>query len=143
MIDPQVAAYLKLIHGSYNLLVVCLFVYQGIVGILNRKKRVAGKQPSLRLIKRHRKLGKALTVLGPMGFLAGAVLTYTDQGHLLKYPFHFFFGIMITASIVATYVISGKIKGSNSPWRTPHFTLGILILCLYCIQVILGLGILF
>ena len=52
-------------------------------------------------------------------------------------------GLIITFSLITTYLISKRISGAESPLRTPHFILGIGILVLYLVQVFLGLGILF
>lgn len=140
--DKQVIAYLRLVHGSFNIIVVLLFIYQGILGLKIRKNRKAGT-PLFNTIKRHRKSGPLIALMGGIGFLAGVVLIYLDYGRLLKYPLHFITGMAIVFSIVSAFTISKKIKGSESPWRTPHFRRGILILCLYAIQVFLGIGILF
>lgn len=94
-------------------------------------------------IKRHRKIGPILALMGVIGFFAGAALIYLDYGRLLKYPLHFLTGLAISLSIVTTFFISKKIKGSDSLWRNLHFRLGILILSLYPIQAFLGVGILF
>lgn len=142
MIDRTTIADLKLLHGSYNFLVMLLFLYQGWVGLRIRKSRRAGKQ-DFNLTKRHRKTGPFLAFLGPLGYLAGATLVYVDKGRLIEYPLHFVTGSVLTLSIAATYLISRKIKGQDSPWRTPHSLIGIAILCLYLIQVSIGLGIFF
>ncbi|HAM53023.1 MAG TPA: hypothetical protein DCP92_20850 [Nitrospiraceae bacterium] len=84
-----------------------------------------------------------MTVLGPIGYFAGASLVYFDQGHVMKYPLHFVVGTLITFAIVTTFLISREKKSLDSPLRTYHFVLDMLIICLYVIQVFLGLQILF
>jgi hypothetical protein len=143
MIDKQIIAYLKLIHGAFNVLVMLLLIYQGWLGLRIRNIRMAGIPPDFKRIKRHRKNGPFFTVSGCLGFIAGIIIGYLDNGRIFKYPIHFIIGSVITISLVTTYLISKKISGAGSHLRTPHFILGIGILGLYLIQVFLGLGILF
>jgi hypothetical protein len=51
-------------------------------------------------------------------------------------------GCTIVLCLIAAFILSRKIKGPDSPYRTPHFYLGISILCLYVIEAVLGLGVL-
>lgn len=143
MIDKQLIAYFRLVHGSYNTIMIVLFIYQGLLGLKIRKQRKAGSQMPFKIIKRHRKIGPILALMGVIGFFAGAALIYLDYGRLLKYPLHFLTGLAISLLIATTFFISKKIKGSDSLWRNLHFKLGILILSLYPIQAFLGIGILF
>ena len=143
MIDKQLIAYFRLVHGSYNTLMMVLFIYQGLLGLKIRKQRKAGNQMPFKIIKRHRKTGPILALMGVIGFFAGAALIYLDYGRLLKYPLHFLTGLAISLLIATTFFISKKIKGSDSLWRNLHFRVGILILSLYPIQAFLGVGILF
>ena len=143
MIDKQLIAYFRLVHGSYNTLMMVLFIYQGLLGLKIRKQRKVGGQMPFKIIKRHRKIGPILALMGVIGFFAGAALIYLDYGRLLKYPLHFLTGLAISLLIATTFFISKKIKGSDSLWRNLHFRLGILILSLYPIQAFLGVGILF
>lgn len=143
MIDKEIIAYLKLIHGSFNVLVMLLLIYQGWSGLRTRNIRRAGNPPDFRLIKRHRKNGPFFTVLGCLGFIAGIIIVYLDEGEIFKYPLHFIIGSVIALALITTYLISKRISGAGSPLRTPHFVLGIGILVLYLVQVFLGLGILF
>ncbi|HAK89167.1 MAG: hypothetical protein A2077_00670 [Nitrospirae bacterium GWC2_46_6] len=142
MTDKQLIAYLKLLHGTYNTAMMLLFMYQGLLGLRTRRNRMRGRQ-DFRLIKRHRKLGPILALTGPAGFIAGMIVIYLDKGRIMEYPLHFLTGLSIALLTAATFLISRKIKGPDSPWRTPHLMIGIFILCLYIIQVTLGLGILF
>jgi hypothetical protein len=141
MISKQIIAYLKLLHGSYNAFIIVLFVYHGLNGLKIRRNRIKGKQ-DLGVVKRHRKLGPVLALLGISGFFAGLTLIYLDKGRIMEYPIHFITGLTIALAITATYFISRKIKGDESKIRTIHFLIGILIICLYLFQAFLGLGIL-
>jgi hypothetical protein len=143
MIDEQIIAYLKLIHGAFNALVMLLLISQGWLGLRIRNIRRAGKPPDFRTTKRHRKNGPIFTIFGCLGFIAGIMIVYLDKGRIFEYPIHSIMGLIITFSLVTTYLISKRISGAESPLRTPHFILGIGILGLYLIQVFLGLGILF
>jgi hypothetical protein len=42
---------------------------------------------------------------------------------------------------MTTFIISRKIGGSESPWRTPHFVIGLFILFLYPFQIYIGLNV--
>ena len=128
--------YLKLIHGSFNTLVLLLFLYQGILGLRIRKDRTY-------YIKRHRQIGPVAALLGVSGFFAGMTVVYLDAGKILKYPIHFMTGLIIASLIITTYLISRKIKGLDKYWRNRHYAVGILIILLYFVQAFLGLGVLF
>jgi hypothetical protein len=143
MIDKQIIAYLKPIHGAFNTLVMLLLIYQGWLGLRIRNIRRAGRPPDFKTIKRHRKNGPLFTILGCLGFIAGIIIVYLDEGGIFEYPLHFIMGSVITFSLITTYLISKRISGVESRLRTPHFILGIGILVLYLVQVFLGLGILF
>jgi hypothetical protein len=143
LIDRQLLASLRLVHGSYNSLVVVLFFYHGWLGITIRRARKAKAPLPFAAIKRHRKTGPLLAVMGGLGFLIGLTLILLDTGNVLEYPSHFLVGCTIVLCLLSTVLISRKIKGPDSPYRTPHFVLGITILCLYLIEVFLGIGVLF
>ncbi|OGW32762.1 MAG: hypothetical protein A2X59_02065 [Nitrospirae bacterium GWC2_42_7] len=141
MIEKQTIEYLRLIHGAFNFIVMLLFVYQASLGLRirsNRKKRTITPE----VIKRHRRFGPILAVLGITGFFAGISIIYLDYGHILKYPLHFIVGSLIAFSIITTYFISRKIKGAESSYRNSHFIIGLLIISLYLVQIFIGLGIL-
>jgi hypothetical protein len=141
MIDKPTFAILRLVHGSFNMMVVLGFLYQGFLGLRIRKKRTA-ETPDPKRIRRHRKMGPYLVVLGVMGFLAGKTLVYLEHKHFLEYPLHYTVGAIIAILLIITLIISKKIRGSASGWRTLHFSIVMVIIALYLIQVILGLGIL-
>jgi hypothetical protein len=132
---------LRPVHGVYNLIVMLLFLYQGWIGIRIRRVRKAGASPLIPMIKRHRRMGPVLATLGALGFLAGLTLVLIDTGNVLEYPLHFFTSITIVVLLIATYKISRDIKGPDSLYRNPHFVLGIAILCLYLVNVMIGIGV--
>ena len=136
--NKEFIAYLKLIHGAYNTIVILLFVYQGILGLRIRK---SGNRP-VHIIKKHRKIGPVIAVLGIAGFMAGMTLVFLDAGRIFKYPLHFITGLLIASLIISTYLISRKIKGPDTYWRNRHYVIGLLIICLYFVQAFLGLGVL-
>ena len=136
--DKELLPYLKLLHGAYNTVVILLFVYQGLLGIRIRRS----DHKPVHIVKRHRKIGPAAAVLGTAGFSAGATIAYLDHGHIFKYPFHFLTGLIIILLITATYIISRKIRGTETYWRNRHYIIGIVIICLYFVQAFLGLSIL-
>jgi hypothetical protein len=127
------------IHAVFNILMGFLLAVQGLIGFRIRLRRKAGAHPALRLIKFHRKLGPTLVYAGIAGYISGLVIAYIGTGRLLNYPPHAFVGALIAVSLIANYHISGKIRGTDVPWRKTHFLLGALILLLYGIQVYLGL----
>ncbi len=141
MIDKQLIANLKLVHGSYNAVIMFLFIYQGFLGLKIRRDRRTGTQ-AFDVIRRHRRLGPVLATLGIIGFFAGLILVYLDYGDILRYPLHLIAGMAIVSSITGTYLISKKIKAADLTLRTTHFIAGIIIICLYVIQAFIGLGML-
>lgn len=141
MIDRETIASLKLLHGSFNILVFLFFIRQGYLGSKIRKGRKKGLQ-AVNAVKVHRKTGPFLVLMVVSGFLAGKILVYIDHGHFMEYPLHFSAGSILAVCVMTTFVISRKIKGPEPLWRDRHFRLGIFILCLYFIQIFLGIGIL-
>lgn len=142
MIDKAYIDYLKILHGLYNSIVVLLFTYHGSLGWRIRKERRDGGKRDLTFIKQHRAAGPIFVLLGLLGYFAGALLVYIDKGRLLEYPLHLTVGSLLAFLLVSTFLISRKIKGADSPWRTPHFIIGLVIILLYIIQIFLGLDIL-
>jgi hypothetical protein len=135
--------YLRIGHGLFNALVAVLFFYQGWLGLTIRRARRSQASIPLAAVKRHRKTGPVLVSLGGLGFLIGLILILIDTGRLLFYPLHLSIGLTIVVLLMGTFLISRRIKRPDSPYRTPHFILGICILLLYVFQSFLGLGILF
>lgn len=143
LIDKHLLAYLRPAHGVYNAIVVLLFLYQGQLGFRIRRARKAGAAPLFEKIKRHRRMGPVLVILGGLGFLEGLTLVMLDSGKVLQFPLHLFTGLTIVVLLIATYKISKDIKGPDSSYRTPHFVLGSAILCFYLVDVVIGIGVLF
>jgi len=98
--------------------------------------------PSFDEVRRHRRLGPALALLGISGFFAGGALIYLDKGRILKYEAHFYTGLVIAVLIVSAFATSRGISGRSSSGRTLHFMIGLLLLGCYIVQIALGLGIL-
>ncbi len=142
LIDRQLLSNLRLVHGAYNTAVMLLFLYHGRLGLAIRRARMSQAPLPFPAIKRHRKMGPILTILGGLGFCIGLTLVLLDTGNIFEYPAHFFVGASLLILLVTTFLISRKIKGPDSPLRTPHFILGIAILCLYLVEAFLGIGVL-
>lgn len=142
LIDRQLLAALRLGHAAFNTSVLLLFLYQAKLGLSIRRARKAGATLPFPAIKRHRKMGPILAVLGVLGFCAGIGLVLLDTGNILEFPPHLFGGIGIVALLCTSYVLSRFIKSPDSPYRTPHFIVGILLLVLYVLEALLGLGVL-
>ncbi len=140
LIDRHLLSSLRLVHASYNTLVAALFFYHGWLGTKIRHARKAKGPLPFPVIRRHRKSGPVLVILGIGGFCIGFTLVLLDTGNVLEYPSHFFVACMIVLCLASTFLISRRIKGADSPYRTPHFILGVTILCLYLIEVSLGIG---
>jgi len=143
LIDRQLLSLLRLAHGIFNTTVMALFFYHGRLGLAIRRARRAGAPLPFPLIRRHRKGGPILAGLGIAGFFIGLTLVLLDTGNVLEYSSHFFVGLSIALCLTATFVISRRIKGPASPFRTPHFVLGVVILCFYLVEAVLGIGALF
>jgi Protein of unknown function (DUF4079) len=135
--------YLKIGHGLFNAFLAVLFFYQGWLGLMIRRARRSRASIPIGAVRRHRKTGPVLAALGGLGFLVGLVLVIIDTGRVLFYPLHLFVGLTIVLLLIGTFLISRRIKRPDSPYRTPHFILGICIILLYVFQSYLGLEILF
>ncbi|HAS16732.1 MAG: hypothetical protein A2Y48_04730 [Nitrospirae bacterium RIFCSPLOW2_12_42_9] len=143
MISKHILSYLRYSHGLYNILIAFLFFYQGWLGFTIRRQRNGGKPASKIAAKRHYKFGPGVSIMAILGLFAGVILVLIDKKNVFEYPLHLFVGLTIAFFILISYRISKRIKGKNSPMRTPHFIVGVSILSLYLIELILGLGILF
>jgi Protein of unknown function (DUF4079) len=135
--------YLRTAHGLFNAIVAVLFFYQGWLGLAIRRARRSQASIPIAAVRRHRKTGPVLASLGGLGFLFGLILAAIDTGSILFYPLHLFIGLTIVLFLIGTFLISRRIKRPDSPYRTPHFILGVCILLLYVFQSFLGIGILF
>jgi hypothetical protein len=145
IISEEMIVYLKLIHGSFNTLVFILFCYQGWMGLKIRIARNSGRYPISSVIKRHRKAGPFLSILGVSGYIAGLIVGRLghDHTHTSTFSPHLALGSVLVIAILLVFLISRRIKGLDSFWRTIHFFAGLCLLCLYILQVLFGLNILF
>ncbi len=139
---PLVAV-LAPVHGAYNAVIGVLLFYQGWMGWKIRRARRRGGAFPLSSVKRHRKLGPSLPWLAAFGFAFGLLLIALDRRPLLAFPPHFILGSSIVLILWFTRRLGGRIKGPQSPIRTPHFVIGVGLLAVYVVQVGLGLGLLF
>jgi hypothetical protein len=142
-IEHFLLPYLKYVHGLYNILVIMLFLYQGWLGLKIRNRRIASNPPDVKFVKRHRKFGPFLAILGISGFAGGIGTAYLSDGEIFEYPLHYLTGLTISSLIILTFLVSKKIRGPESPWRNPHYIIGIVIITLYFFQAYLGIGMLF
>jgi len=131
----------KVAHGSFNALLWLVFLYQAWMGLTIRRGRKRG-EPRFTAMKRHRRLGPFLVVLGILGYCLGLLLVYIDKGRLVEYPPHLAVGSLIVLLLLGQYALSRKIKGPESPWRTPHLANGVGIICLYVLQIVIGISVL-
>jgi hypothetical protein len=140
LIDRELLAQLRLVHAFFNTSVMLLFFYHGWIGLAIRRARTSKGTLPFALIKRHRKMGPILTILGGLGFSIGLTLVLLDTGNVFEYASHFIVGCLIVLLIAVTFLMSRKIKGRDSSLRTPHFVIGLAILFLYLIEFFLGIG---
>lgn len=84
----------------------------------------------------------AYIVMGIAGFFIGMTLVYIEHGNILKFPYHLAAGSILAVLIFLQFLISKKITQSAAALRNRHFITGIIIVCLYFIQVILGVTVL-
>ncbi|MFN2365788.1 MAG: DUF4079 family protein [Desulfurivibrionaceae bacterium] len=143
LIGKELLPPLRLAHGLFNIAVALMFFYTARFGLKIRRARRQGAARPAAVIRRHRKLGPILAVLGFLGYLVGLTLVLLDSGNILQYPAHLSVGTIIVALLLTTFLVSRKISGTEaSPFRRVHFLLGLAILSLYVVQVFLGLGVL-
>jgi hypothetical protein len=133
--------WLALGHGVFNFGLMLLFFYQGWLGFAIRKARMTYAPSPRVVVRRHRKAGPVLAILSTTGFLAGIFIVLIDKAQLFEYPLHFFMGLVIILCLGVTYYISRRIKIQDSAYRNPHTAIGIMMLCVYPIQSLLGLSI--
>lgn len=134
---------LKPAHGLFNLLVLTLFLYQAWEGILIRRARLGGSAIPFSAVKTHRKIGPISIILAIAGYFAGIFLVWYDTGDFVKHPLHLATGSLLILTILASYLVSRRIKADTPALRTVHFRLGIIVLTLFLVEIVLGLGILF
>jgi len=131
----------KVAHGSFNALLALVFLYQARMGLSIRRGRKRG-EPQLKAMRRHRRLGPFLVVMGLLGYCLGLILVSIDKGRVLEYPLHLVVGSVIVLFLLGQYAVSRKIKGPESSWRTPHLAIGTGIILLYVLQIVIGIGVL-
>jgi Protein of unknown function (DUF4079) len=141
MMKGEIIAYLKLLHGTYNFTMMVLFFLQGRLGLRIRKGKLAGS-PVFQHVKKHRRNGPVLALLGICGFLSGIIIVGLDSGELLKYFYHFLVGLALVSLIITTFVVSKRIKGAAAYWRNIHLAIGLLVICFYVVQSFVGLNVL-
>lgn len=134
--------WLALGHGLFNALVLLFFCYQGWLGHVVRRQRLAGAPAPVPVVRRHRRFGPRLVVLGWVGFAAGLAIVLVDKGRVVAHPLHFSLGLAIVLTQGGAWAASRTIKGRGPEGRGRHRRLGILLLCLYPVQAVVGLGIL-
>jgi uncharacterized membrane protein YfcA len=141
MPERQIISILRLVHGSYNLAIILLFWYQAFLGFRIRKaRRSGGSNP--KAVRRHRQAGPVLAIFAIAGYVGGLLVGFLDHGPIIKYPLHLFSGTFIVMVIVATVTVSRRITYRHDRERNLHFSLGLMLLCLYAFQAFLGIGIL-
>jgi uncharacterized iron-regulated membrane protein len=141
MLPDSVVSALQIGHVFFNAALFVALAFQGLVGWRIRKRRIAGALPDFSVVRRHRTLGPVLAALLPMGNLAGVSITYLSRGLWVRYPGHFAAGTVLVAVAGATFLASRRIRGAQSPWRVRHAALGLVLLCVFCVQIFLGLNV--
>ena len=141
MLSDSVVSALQLAHALFNGGLFLALVYQGLLGWGNRGRRLAGLPPDPSRVRRHRALGPVLAALLPMGYLAGLFTVYLHRGLWIRYPAHLVAGTVVLALACSAFLASRRIRGAQSPWRSRHFALGLLLLCAFVVQIYLGLNI--
>lgn len=144
LIDKEVLSSLRLAHGAFNIVVMLLFWYQAWMGMKIRKaRRLTREALPFNLIRRHRKSGPVYAGMALFGYLFGIVIVFLHERHFLEHPVHFFTGTALIVVITISIVLSRRIQGQQSAFRTAHFISGVFLLVLFFLQVLFGLGVLF
>ncbi len=141
MISDGTVSALQLAHVSFNGVLFLALVFQGVLGWRIRRRRVAGVLQDFSVVTRHRALGPVLAALLPIAYLAGLITVYLHKGLWVLHSIHLAVGTVLVAIACSMYLVSKKIRGPQSPWRTPHFALGLFLLCTFLVQIYLGLNI--
>ena len=141
MVSDRVVSALQLAHVLFNSALFFALAYQGLLGWRIRRRRVAGVLQDFGVVKRHRALGPILATLLPIGYLAGLITAYLHKGIWVRYPGHLAVGTVLLVVVCSAVLVSRRIRGAQSPWRAPHFALGLLLLCTFLVQIYLGLNI--
>jgi len=141
MASDRIISTLQVAHVFFNSALFFALAFQGLLGWRIRNKRIAGVLQDFSVVKKHRALGPILATLLPIGYLVGLITAYLHKGLWVPYPGHFTVGTALLAVVCSTYLVSKRIRGIQSPWRTPHLELGLLLLCVFLVQIFLGLNI--
>lgn len=141
MASNKVISALQIAHVFTNSALFVAFAYQGLLGWRIRRRRVAGVLQDFGMVKKHRALGPVLATLLPLGYLVGLITVYLHKGVWVRYPAHLAGGTVLLAIVCAVVLVSRRIHGAQSQWRTPHFELGLLLLGTLLVQIYLGLNI--
>jgi len=143
-VTKQLLPWLVLAHGGLNGAVALLFFYQGWLGnLIYRKRLAAAPGRPFPAVRRHRQMGPWLAALCLLGWLFGIIVVLLTHGTVYVYPPHFILGLVIVLTMGGLYGVSRRIKRLDSGWRKGHRWLGVLILVLLPLQVILGLVLMF
>lgn len=135
--------YIKYAHGAFSTMVILLFLYQGSLGMSMRSRRQSGAPPEVRSVRRHRRFGPMLVILVISGFAGGIASVFLQWENYFMYPIHFLNGLTVIALAIVTFLVSRKIRGKETTWRTVHYVIGLAILLLFILQAYLGIRILF
>lgn len=141
MITDGIVSTLQVTHAFFAGVLFLAFVFQGHLGWRLRKKRVAGVLQDFSLVKKHRARGPILATLVSVVYLAGLITVYLHKGLWVRHPGHLAGGTVLLVVVGSVYLASKRIRGTQSPWRTPHFALGLLLLCAFAVQIYLGLNV--
>jgi len=141
MLSPAAVSALQLGHVIVNSFLFLGFAFQGRLGWKVRRTRIAGGAQDFHAVKQHRKLGPILAALLTVGYLAGLITVYLHKSRWLTFPLHFAVGTALLAVAFSAFVVSKKIRGQQSNWRTPHAALGLFLLGLFLVQILIGLDI--
>jgi hypothetical protein len=135
---------LAILHGAFNASVIVLFFSEGWYGLrIRRARRTQAHPPPIAAMRRHRRAGPLLVIAGLFGYFYGLALILAQGWPPVTFASHFYVGTAIAILLLVTFGLSRGIKRPVSPFRTPHFLVGVLILALYLVQTYLGLRILF
>jgi len=142
MTTDELVPALQIAHALFGSALFLALVIQGRLGWRIRSRRIAGAPQDSSAVKRHRALGPILASLPLAVFLAGLITVRIHKGLWVIFPGHLAVGGVVLALAAATALASREIRGDGSPWRARHRALGALLLCVFLVQVALGLGIL-
>ena len=139
----SVISSIKYAHGSFNAILLLIFLYQGWLGLRIRGRRKSGKPSEVQFAVRHRNLGMFLPFLVIAGFGGGIGAVFLSLDDFFVYPVHFLNGLALSFLVVATSLISKKIRARENEWRNIHYYIGVTIIFLFAVQVYFGLSMLF